>query len=323
MPEISAIRRRYLFGPVASRRLGLSLGVDLVPAKVCSMNCIYCEAGLTTRATLERAEYIPTAAVLQELAEYLEGRPTLDSITFSGAGEPTLHSGIGRIIAWIKAHYPDYRLTLLTNATLFPDPAVRAELCALDLVVPSLDAADDDILERINRPVAGLTAEAMIAGLSAFRKESVAAMWLEIFIVPGVNDGADHLRRLREAALRIAPDRVQLNTLDRPGPESWVRPAERSLLERIAAFLQPLAVEITVAAAPDAVVSGGPVNAAQLQDRIIDLIRRRPCTAQDLAIGLDVPPESIRCALQVLEQRCLLSRERRQRGIFYRLPPVA
>ncbi len=309
---------KYLFGPVASRRLGLSLGVDMIPAKVCSLNCVYCESGATTRATLERREYIPTEAIIGELDTYLRDRPPLDVVTFSGAGEPTLHSGIGRVIEFIKKQYPDYRVALLTNATLFPDAAVRAELLALNLVIPSLDAADDAILSVVNRPTAGVSAAAMIEGLVAFRRESKTSMWLEIFIVPGINDAEDHLERLREAALRIAPDRVQLNTLDRPGPEPWVVPADRAALDRIASLLQPLPVEIIARkpASSTAMVMG---CAESLNDRIVSLVRRRPCTVADLVAGLGASADVVNETVRKLQQRKVLTAEPRERGVFFRL----
>ncbi len=311
---------RYLFGPVVSRRLGRSLGVDMVPAKVCSLNCIYCESGATTLATLERREYIPTEAIIRELEDYLRNRPRIDVITFSGAGEPTLHSGIGKVTEFIKKHDPQYRIALLTNATLLPNAGVRAELRDIDLIIPSLDAADDRVLTRINRPVPGVTAEAMIEGLVAFRNESAAQMWLEIFIVPGMNDSRDHLLRLRDAALRIAPDRVQLNTLDRPGPEPWVVPAEHAALERIRTLLQPLPVEIIARnPAPPSGTESDSVH--ELEARIVALVRRRPCTLPDLVAGLGASQTDVRQALHSLQQRDVLIAETRERGVFYRLAP--
>src|SRR5210317_1036745 len=143
---------KHLFGPVPSRRLGISLGVDLVPHKVCTLNCIYCECGSTTLLTLDRAEYVPLSEVMDELTDYFEYSPDPDFITFSGAGEPSLHSGIGQILKFIKKLKPGIRVALITNGTLFSDPLVRKELQDVDVVLPSLDAATDAAFRKINRP---------------------------------------------------------------------------------------------------------------------------------------------------------------------------
>ena len=145
--------KHYVFGPVASRRLGVSLGVDLVRPKTCSLNCIYCEAQATTNLTLKRMEYVPIDAVIRELDEVLSRHPQLDYVTFSGSGEPTLNSGIGRVVEWLKQHYPEYRLCLLTNGFALGDPELRREIAAIDRVVPSLDASNQEEFEAINRPV--------------------------------------------------------------------------------------------------------------------------------------------------------------------------
>ncbi len=311
---------KYLFGPVPSRRLGCSLGVDVITAKVCSLDCIYCESGATTCATLARREYVPTQALIRELDVYLAQRPSLDFVTFSGAGEPTLHRDIGYILEFMKKKYPDYRVALLTNATLFPDSAVRSELRALDLVIPSLDAADDTVLASINRPTDGVSTSAIIEGLVAFRRESKAHMWLEIFLVPGINDSQEHLEKLRQAALRIAPDRVQLNTLDRPGSEPWLVPADRETLERVSALMQPLPVEIiarnpapSAGPDPDTEVPGA------LDERIVGLVRRRPCTLSDLVAGLGANPDAVNDTVRKLQQQRILTAEPRERGVFFRL----
>lgn len=236
---------KYLFGPVNSRRLGCSLGIDLLPFKTCSLDCIYCECGWTTNRTLERAEWVPTDAVLEELDTVLASQPALDYVTFSGSGEPTLHSGIGKVITHLKTRYPQYRVAVLTNATLLGDPGVQRDLHAADLVVPSLDAATRKAFARICRPVRGVHVEAVIDGIAAFRKSYPGLMLLEIFIAPGINDSDSELAALREAALRIGPDAVQLNSLDRPAPEpGLVDAAGTEKLAAIREFLQPLQVQV-------------------------------------------------------------------------------
>jgi len=224
---------KHLFGPVPSRRLGVSLGVDLVPFKVCSLNCIYCEVGATNNLTLERKEYIPITEILSELDDYLSGAPQLDYITFSGAGEPTLNSGIGRVIQHIKSNYPQYRLALITNSTLFYDTELRAEIAPIDLVMPSLDAVTELVFKKLNRPNSKLEIDTIIDGLVTFKRESNAEMWLEIFLSPGLNDTPEELHQLKQACLKISPDRVQLNSLDRQGVEAGLRSMTAEEMESV------------------------------------------------------------------------------------------
>ena len=179
---------QYLFGPVPSRRLGISLGIDLVPMKTCSLNCIYCECGSTTNLTLARREYVPLAEVKAEFLHYMSNHPKPDYITFSGSGEPTLNSFIGEAIHFIGSHETGIPVAVLTNGTLLFDSQVRDELKPASVVMPSLDAATDKVFVKINRPHPRLPVERMIDGLVQFRKEFQGQIWLEIFIVPGIND---------------------------------------------------------------------------------------------------------------------------------------
>ncbi|MCK4981982.1 MAG: radical SAM protein, partial [Victivallaceae bacterium] len=146
------MKKKYLFGPVASRRLGISLGVDLVPFKTCSINCVYCESGVTTNLTLKRREYISADEVIKQLDELLSNNPEIDYLTFSGAGEPTLNSGIGRVVNFVKTNYPQYKICLLSNGTLFSDPELLTEIADIDLCIPSLDASCEEEFKIINRP---------------------------------------------------------------------------------------------------------------------------------------------------------------------------
>jgi len=228
---------KYLFGPVSSRRLGVSLGIDLVPYKTCDLDCIYCECGKTTCLTIERKEYVPVREVFKELQNYLQEKPNLNFITFSGSGEPTLHSEIGRVIGFIKEFYPQYRVAVLTNSTFLHKGEVRKQLKGSDIVIPSLDAVSEEVFNKINRPHAGLVCSDVISGIIKFSREFHGEIWLEIMIVPGLNDTEKELGLLKEVIQEIRPERVQLNTLDRPGTEPWVKAARRTDMERIAAAL--------------------------------------------------------------------------------------
>lgn len=241
---------KYLFGPVPSRRLGMSLGIDLVPHKACSLNCIYCECGRTTNLTTERKEYVPVNDIFAELNRFLKENPAPDYITFSGAGEPTLNSGIGKILSFIKTNYPTVPVAVLTNGTLLSDKQVRKGLLKADLVLPSLDAASERTFRKINIPHKSLSVNSHIQGIIDFRKEYSGKINLEIFIIPGYNDNPKELDSLKDAILKIKPDIVQLNTLDRPGTVEKLRAASNAELQKIIDYWN-LGNAIIIAPAPN------------------------------------------------------------------------
>jgi len=176
---------KYLFGPVPSRRLGMSLGVDLVPKKVCSLDCVYCEVGKTSKLTLERKEYILFDKIKNELIDYFNNNPDPDYITFSGSGEPTLNIQIGEVLRYIKQIKPDIPVAVLTNGTMLFEKDVRDALMDADLVLPSLDAVTEEVFQKINRPPGDLTAKKYISGIIDFKNSFKGKIWLEVFILPG------------------------------------------------------------------------------------------------------------------------------------------
>jgi len=307
---------KHLFGPVPSRRLGVSLGVDVVPFKYCSMNCIYCEIGKTTELTLTRKEYVPSAGIISELQDYLSGNPALDYITFSGAGEPTLNSRIGDIVSFLKDRYPDYKIALITNSSLLPDENLRKEIREIDLLLPSLDAITPEVFEKINRPFPSLRTEEIIKALIAFRQESKAAMWLEIFLLPGINDDEKELELLKRAVEKINPDKVQLNSLDRPGTERWLIKESEDKMLRIADFLKPLPVEIISRKSREVKF---PEIDQERQEILISTLKRRPCTAEDMAAILNLHIDEVAKYLDFLHKEGTVSAEEQERGVFYRL----
>ena len=224
-----------LFGPVHSRRLGVSLGIDLLKFKTCSLNCVFCECGRTTNLTVQRQLCRPTARVKQELAEFWARNAPPEVLTFSGGGEPTLAANLGEVIQEIKKTYPS-RLCLLTNSTLLSDAQVRREILPVDIIIPSFNAVSPEIFARLNRPASGLTPEKLRAGLLALKSEYSGQLLLEIFIVPGLNDTEQELTLLRDFARELQPDGVQLNSLDRPGAESWVQPVSAENMQKIQEF---------------------------------------------------------------------------------------
>ncbi len=305
----------HLFGPVPSRRLGVSLGIDLIPHKTCTLDCVYCECGKTTNLTNKRKEYVATEEVLEELEVYLAKKPELDYITFSGSGEPTLHSKIGQIVNFIKENYPSYKLALLTNSTLFTDNTLIKEVQNIDLIIPSLDSASQEIFQKINRPHKNIYINKIIEGLVKLRQSHRGQIWLEIFIIPGLNDNNKELNLLKEAVSKINPDKIQLNTLDRPGTENWVKAARRNKLKEISEIL-PGNVEIIKTFKSRKEIES---YKEEIKDKIIDILKRRPCTEKDLAQILGLHVNEVTKYLQVLLENSEIKAKSEKRGTFYRI----
>ena len=301
----------HLFGPVPSRRLGRSLGVDLIPPKTCPYNCIYCEVGPTTCRSQERFSY-QTEAIIEELADYLKDpgvRP--DVITLAGSGEPTLNLGLGRIIREIKAMSP-IPVAVLTNGALLYQPEVRRELAAADIVLPSLDAAREETYRAINRPLPELSLDSLLDGLMSFRREYRGQIWLEVMLLKGLNDTAAELTRLRRALEKIAPDKIQLNTAVRPVVDDAARPLDQAEMEAAAATLGG-PVEV-IASFSRADIAGSP----RQDDDLVEMLSRRPMTAPDLAQALGLPLVQVVARLKRLQDSGRISHNRYHDEEFYR-----
>ncbi len=307
---------KYLFGPVPSRRLGMSLGIDLVPKKVCSLDCVYCEVGKTTKLTLERKEYILFDKVKEELIDFFNDNPNPDYITFSGYGEPTLNICIGKILRFIKQIRPNIPVAVLTNGTMLIDKDVRDAIKDADVVLPSLDAATQAAFQKINRPSKGLTINKYIEGLIEFRNEFKGKMWLEIFILPGYNNNEEELTELRKAIVKINPDSVQLNTLDRPGTVRDIRGTTAEEMKRVANFLKLDNLEIIAAAPARKNIKS---YRKDTETAIIETIARRPCTVDDLAKISGLHTNEINKYLAVLDAENKIETLEQERGIFYQI----
>jgi wyosine [tRNA(Phe)-imidazoG37] synthetase (radical SAM superfamily) len=222
----------YIFGPVPSRRLGLSLGVDVIPKKVCTLDCVYCEVGPTDKRALRRREYFPAEAIIAEVEQALSARAGIDYVSFSGSGEPTLNSKLGEIIRAVKQS-TSIPVAVITNGTLLSWEDVRYDLLDADVVLPSLDAVTQEVFERIDRPHPQLRIESIIEGLKQFRKEFKGQLWLEIMFAKGYNDSEDETRRMKDVIKQIQPDKIQLNTVTRPPSENGVEPVSHERLKEI------------------------------------------------------------------------------------------
>lgn len=302
---------QYLFGPVVSRRLGRSLGVDIVPPKICCQNCLYCQLGKSVRLTLERKRYVPAEAVLEEIRQWLALGQGGDYITIGGSGEPTLNSDLGKIVEGIRAltHIP---IAILTNgATLFMSE-VRADCAKADVVLPSLDAGDEETYRRLNQPAEGLTFQHLIDGLCQFRKEYQGQIWLEVFFCLGINTDSDSIDKIRQLINEIRPDRVHLNTAVRPPADASIVPVPAAMLRQIAQQVghnAEVIAEFEKLSAQQ--ISSLPVDISALAERILAIVRRHPCCAEELATALNQPVAVIQSALD-----CLAEQQRIEKTVY-------
>jgi wyosine [tRNA(Phe)-imidazoG37] synthetase (radical SAM superfamily) len=279
---------RHLYGPVPSRRLGRSLGVDLVPHKVCTYDCIYCQIGKTTQKTLIRKEYVPVNDILNEIEIFLrEGSSSVDYVSLGGSGEPTLHSEIGRIIEGIKA-ITSIPVAVITNGGLLYDQKVREDLLKADVILPSMDAVSPDVFEKINRPYPGFSIKRMIEGLVEFRKAFKGQIWLEILFCKGVNDKPEELKKMKEVIERIQPDLIHLNTVVRPPSEKWAIPLNQREMEEIRAFLGERASIISEFDRHPSLVSE-----RDIKEEILKILERRPLSQSDLSKGMGIPQNEL------------------------------
>jgi len=266
----------YLFGPVPSRRFGSSLGVDLTPIKTCSLDCIFCQLGHTPEKTITRREYVPTEEVLSELSHWHQEGGETDYITLSGSGEPTLHSRFGEVLRFIRDSLP-FPSVLLSNGTFFGCPEVREAAQAADIVKLSLSAWDNESFQQVNRPHEGIDLDQMIEGMCTFRKAYTGKIWLEVFLIPDLNTSPDAIRQIARLARSIKPDAIHLNTAVRPPADASVQAMTREAMERIAPQFQP----------PATIIAGFPkhsgIQIEANEDRILNMLRRRPCTARQIA----------------------------------------
>jgi wyosine [tRNA(Phe)-imidazoG37] synthetase (radical SAM superfamily) len=302
----------FIYGPVPSRRLGWSLGVDLVPFKTCPYDCVYCQLGRTTNKTLDRTEYVPAEQVIDQLRRRLAQCARPDYIALAGSGEPTLHSRLGWTIEQIK-QITDVPVAVLTNGALFYEPAVRSDCAKADLVIPSLDAGDERHFRYVNRPHNQLTLERVVAGLEQFRREYAGQIWLEVFLLAGVTAIEAEVRKICSLVERIKPDRIHLNTVVRPPAEPYAEPVAPEQLHRLCRLFGPdaeVVAEFSRTAEQPQFTTGG--------EEVLALLQRRPCRAQDVAAGLSIPiNDAVKRLSDLVERGLVRERTRHQSRYQY------
>jgi wyosine [tRNA(Phe)-imidazoG37] synthetase (radical SAM superfamily) len=327
---------KHIFGPVNSRRLGRSLGIDLLPKKICNFDCIYCEVGATTQHTCERAEYVPTEEIFAEIEQYCADPARLakvDVVTVTASGEPTLHAGLGRILRFLKER-TGKPVAVLTNGTNLNRPDVVAELCQADIVIPSLDTARPESFRRLNRPAPCVDLGEMIEGLVSFSHAYAGELWLEILVAQGINDSREDIAALLKVIARMRLTRVQLNTVARPPLEKFALPVSRERLQEIASLISAVPgvprVEIIAhgislfaregdAEVPE--ISSPLLKREAMLEEIVQMLQRRPCTAADIDRIFPLGgPDRIEQLLAPLVQSGRIEKRLHRDRTFYQYP---
>jgi wyosine [tRNA(Phe)-imidazoG37] synthetase (radical SAM superfamily) len=217
-----------VYGPVPSWRLGRSLGIDPVSTqyKTCSFDCLYCQLGRTKHPLSQRKTFVDPQVLGSELKQAKEIE--LDYVTFSGMAEPTLAANLPELVAVVRENLPGRPIAILTNSSLMPRPDLRDDLSLFDVVVAKIDAPNQDLFARINRPFVSYTLDEILEGIRHFREEFAAKLALQMMFIEA-NRPAAH--DMAEIARDIRPDEVQLNTPLRPCQVPPLSPAQMKGIE--------------------------------------------------------------------------------------------
>lgn len=298
----------YTFGPVPSRRLGYSLGIDIIPMKVCTYNCIYCQLFQTSKQQITRQSFFNKEDILTDIFESIKRFDNIDYLTFSGSGEPTLNSDLGWLIDKTKAN-TNKSTALITNGSLLWMDEVKDEIINIDLVMPSVDAVTPEIWTRINRPANGLEINKVLDGIKDFCEFHNGIIWLEVMFTSGINDSEDEIQKIAKYVNSLKVNKVQINTVVRPPNENFAKPLNLEKLEKIATYFDHDTEIISS--------FNKQVNKSDLNDKhkaILDLLKRRPCMAQEMSFSLGISLLELNKNLQTLEN---LSRVIRQETGYY------
>ncbi len=300
---------RYLFGPVPSRRFGRSLGIDLTPHKTCSLDCVFCQLGRTTRKTLERKPYVPTADVIEEIDNWLQTDGDADFLTLSGSGEPSLHAEFGQVLA----HLRDQPIpsVLLTNGTLLNLPEVRDAAALAHVVKVSLSAWDQKSFEWVNRPHPQLEFGSIVEGLKQFRSAFGGQLWLEVFLLSGINAMAGDVEKIAALSRELKPDRIHLNTIARPPAEDFAAAVPEARLEELTGLFDP----------PARIAAGFSSQRSKTieanEKTILAMLKRRPCTINQIEAAFGMHINEVSKYLGVLMEKEQIHADRKNQAIYY------
>jgi len=302
----------YLFGPVPSRRFGLSLGVDLTPYKTCSLDCVFCQLGRTTNQTVERKEYVPTDAVCAELEEWLSTDGQADYITLSGSGEPTLHSRFGEVLEFIRTH-THIPAVLLTNGTLLDQSEVQEAASRANVVKISLSTWDAASYGWINRPHPELKFNRLVDGFREFRARFKGSLWMEVFLIGGMNSIPIDVKKIAKIVKEISPDRIHLNTAVRPPAHDFVSPLTNAELKSLAPLFEP----------PAEVIAEFKTTRKQSirtnEDSLLEMLRRRPCTTEQIAGAFGMHLNEVAKYVSKLLRTSQIRLIRQNNKVYYRI----
>lgn len=305
---------KHLFGPVPSRRFGRSLGIDLTPHKTCTLDCVFCQLGRTTCQTIDRHPWVPVTDVVDEIEAWLARDGEADYLTLSGSGEPTLHSEFGRVLAHLQDH--PIPSVLLTNGSLLTEPDVRRAAALAKVVKISLSAWDQKSFEWVNRPHPGLDFNTMLNGMTAFREMFGGELWLEVFLLSGINDAVRDVRRIAGLAKRLAPSRIHLNTIARPPAENFAVAVPLEKLNELADLFDP----------PAAIAAGSNVPATRRTlagaADILAMLKRRPCTTAQIKAAFGMHINEISKILSLLLNERRIFADLKGDEVYYALTPV-
>lgn len=286
---------KYVFGPVPSRRLGFSLGVDIIPAKYCCFDCIYCQIGKTTNVEMTRKSFIDPYKIIDEIADTVNKTEHIDYITFSGSGEPTLNSDLGTMIEEVKK-ITNIPVSVITNSALFYLDDVRKDLMCADVVLPSLDAVSEDIFKYINRPHSLIEIDTIIRGLKLFRNEYRGKIWLEVMLIKDVNDTREELKKLKEIVSELNVDKLHLNTVTRPPAEETAGSLTKDDLEKACEFLgEPCEIICDFEKFLEK------PNKEDWSQKILEILQRRSLTLNDIVKITGISFNKAKSRLKVLE----------------------
>ncbi|ACV67755.1 radical SAM protein [Desulfohalobium retbaense] len=296
---------RYLFGPVASSRLGRSLGLDLLGGPICSFDCVYCEVGRTKLHTCQRRAHVPASRLVQELRQWFkEGHQPPDYITLGGQGEPTLNSELGTLVHQVRQQWPTIPIAVLTNSSLLHREDVQEELAEVDTVLPSLDTLVDTEFHHLNRPCTGVDLSRISQGLLEFRRRYSGKIFLEILLVHGINDTAENKNRLREFIAEFSPQRVDVVTMTRPGAFSEARPIPNSILRSWREALGACQDPVARSSAPEThTTSPVHLDGQAIAATITNSLARRPQTVDQLAFALNFARSDVAATLDALQNQ--------------------
>ncbi|MCX8021418.1 MAG: radical SAM protein [Syntrophorhabdaceae bacterium] len=308
---------KYTFGPVPSRRLGFSLGVDIIPKKYCTFDCVYCQVGKTTCNTIERKSFFDPNSIVQEIIERSKAKRPIDFITFSGTGEPTLNSDIGWIIREVK-RYVELPIALITNSSLLWNEKVRADIVEADVILPSFDAASEDIFCFINRPHGMISLDMLIEGIRLLRKDYRGKIWLEIMLIDGINDDEEELKKLKGIVKTFNPEKIQLNTVTRPPLDDSIIGVDSLRMDDIREFFGEGCEVIGDFDKDD--LYAYDYESSNWQERILEMIGRRSLTIEDITKVSGLESKEVERCLKKMEREGKVKRRFLDDTIFFVVP---